>query len=82
MATMRTAKTNSLYVLFRSKTNPDEYVIENTDGIGGSGALKKWGSTVTFTTGDLKMDVTASSWARRTRLMCTMSMTMLFTVGL
>ena len=40
MATLRTAKTNSLYVLFRSKTNPDEYVIKNTDGIGGSGALK------------------------------------------
>ena len=56
MATLRTAKTNSLYVLFRSKTNPDEYVIKNTDGIGGSGALKTWGSTVTFTTGDLKMD--------------------------
>ena len=56
MATLRTAKTNSLYVLFRSKTNPKEYVIRNTDGIGGSGALKTWGSTVTFTTDDLKMD--------------------------
>ena len=56
MATLRTAKTNSLYVLFRSKTNPDEYLIKNTDGIGGTKALKTWGKDMTFTGSDLKMD--------------------------
>lgn len=56
MATLRTGTSNTLYVLFRSKTNPDEYLIKNTDGIGASGALKTWGKEVTFTTSDLKMD--------------------------
>ncbi len=56
MATMRTAKSNGLYILFRNKANPNEYLIRNTDGVGGSGTLKKWGTSVTFTTDDLKMD--------------------------
>lgn len=56
MATMRTAKKNGLYVLFRKKENPDEYLIRNTDGVGGSGTFKNWGTSVNFTTSDLKMD--------------------------
>ena len=56
MATMRTAKNNGLYILFRNKANPDEYLIRNTDGIGGTGTFKKWGTSVNFTTSDLKMD--------------------------
>jgi len=56
MATLRTGASNTLYVLFRSKTKPDEYKIKNTDGIGGAGALKNWGKEVAFSTSELKMD--------------------------
>ena len=56
MATMRTAKNNGLYILFRSKTNPEEYMIRCTDGVGGIGTFKKWGASVDFTASVLKMD--------------------------
>ena len=56
MATMRTAKNNGLYILFRSKTNPEEYMIRCTDGVGGTGTFKKWGASVDFTASVLKMD--------------------------
>ena len=56
MATMRTAKNNGLYILFRSKTNPEEYMIRCTDGVGGIGTFKKWGASGDFTASVLKMD--------------------------
>ena len=56
MATMRTSRNNGLYILFRSKTNPEEYMIRCTDGVGGIGTFKKWGASVDFTASVLKMD--------------------------
>lgn len=56
MATMRTSRNNGLYILFRSKTNSEEYMIRCTDGVGGIGTFKKWEASVDFTASVLKMD--------------------------